>query len=99
VAWIITDDLFFPLVANVAESCVGPERSLLYVIVAQDPRKDNLVHVSSHRILDQKVESHLIYSHKQQSHLASRTFFPLLRGFKFSSLSLTLVGQLLLGSK
>jgi hypothetical protein len=72
VSRVKANNLFVPFLADIALSGVRPVISLFNIIMPQNPRVNNIVHVASHRIFNQKVESDLIDTHKEEGHLSGR---------------------------
>ena len=68
---MIINDSFVPLLANPALSAVIPESSLFNFIVPKDARKDDVIHITGHRILNKKLVSHLVDSHEHESQFSS----------------------------
>ena len=60
------------LAANPAVSRVHPVGALLDLVVAQDSREDDFVHVARHRVLLEQVLSDLVDAHEQESELTCR---------------------------
>ena len=62
-----------PLVTDPALRCVYPKRPFFDLIVPQDSRKDDFIHVTGHRILNKLIVGYLIDAHKHERQLTSRT--------------------------
>jgi hypothetical protein len=69
---------FVPFLADPALSAVTPERALFDVIVAQDPREDDLVHVASHWVFYEQLICDLVDAHKHKGEFTGRAFSCLL---------------------
>jgi len=62
--------LFVPFLADVTLGGVGPVISLLNVVMTQNSRINDIIHVTSHRILNKKVKSNLINTHEEKCHFS-----------------------------
>jgi len=64
---VIGQCYFVPFVAHPTLCGVSPEGTLFYLFLSKHSREDDLVHVTYHWILEQKVVSHLVDAHEHQS--------------------------------
>jgi hypothetical protein len=81
---------FVPFLADPALSAVTPVSALFDVIVAQDPRKDDLIHVTSHWVFYEQLICDLVDAHKHKGKFTGRAFSCLFCRDAFSFLALTL---------
>lgn len=64
--------------------------SLLDIIISQNTREDDLVHIAIHRILIQNLAGNLVDAHKHECQLSLGPFFLLFDDLFFSALALAL---------
>lgn len=61
-----------PLLAHVTLRAILPQVASVNIIVTQDAREDDLVHVTCHGVLEQQVVRDLVDAHEHECHLTGR---------------------------
>jgi predicted Co/Zn/Cd cation transporter (cation efflux family) len=61
---------FVPFFTDETLAAIFPDVAIFYLVDSKDPGEDDVVHVSSHRILQEEVVCDLIDTHEHQGHLS-----------------------------